>query len=127
MEGRPAGQGLGRAANEIGRRASEQQKASWRLRSVGQDAEQLEQLRQALDLVQHDEPSQGTKLEAGFGEPSLVGWVFEVEPRDRTIARRRQLSSQSRLADLSRAQQNDDGELGQQQPKTIQVVLDCHH
>lgn len=74
---------------------------------IDDSAQRLEKCRRAVDLVDDDEPANlGTQQCIGVREPAAVDRPLEVEVKRPRLSLRRDLSRQSRLADLTRAEQH---------------------
>ena len=123
MECNAPGEGLGGLTEQFGRGAPEHKEPGWRTRPVREYAQQWKHLGQSLDLVQNHEPSKGSQLESGIGEPGEVGGVLEVEPHRRTAARCHQLPGQGGLPYLPRAEKGHDRKLLEQQAHATEMVL----
>ena len=80
-------------------------------RPVHQHAQQLEEPRLALHLVDDDESPGGFERQHRIREPRLVGRVFEIEGRDRLRLCPAHAARQRRLANLPRTDESDDRKL----------------
>jgi hypothetical protein len=79
----PARERFGALAQEIGRSAAQDEELRLRVRPVGQDPKQGEELRAALNLVEDHEPLKRTEGQLRIGEQSQVRGALEVEAGDR--------------------------------------------
>ncbi len=79
------------------------------IRAVSEDAEEGEDVRQALHLVQHDEPFELREREPGVGETRQRRGVLEIEPMDRPRFTLHDPPRERCLADLAGAEDADDG------------------
>ena len=67
------------SAHQLRRRAAQNQEARPRLGPVHQDTEDVEQARQVLDLVQHDEPVEFAQHQLRIGQPADVRLRVQVD------------------------------------------------
>ena len=91
VKGDAPGERLGSLPQQFGRGAPEHKEASRRPRTIGQNAQQLEDARQPMDLVQDHQATQGAELESGIFQPGEVDRVFQIEPGHGIPLRRCQL------------------------------------
>ena len=120
--GDAAGEGLRGLAQQVGRGAAEDEEAGGVPGPVGEHAEQGEEIRPPLDLVDDDETPQGLEREAGVGEPGDVGGILEVEEGGRSPTALHDVAGQSGLADLARAQDPHDRVAQQQASNPLDVA-----
>ena len=101
-----ASQRLGHAAHDVGRSAAEDEKTGVAAGPVHEDAEDVEELRANLNLVQHGESPNLAQDQFGVAEPANVSLRFEVE--DGCVPGRDELPGQRRLAALAGSEQGRD-------------------
>ena len=105
-----------------GRGAAEDEEARGVPGPVGQHAEQREEIRPPLDLVDDDEAPQGLEREAGVREPCDVRGILEVEERGRPSTALHDVAGQGGLADLARAQDPHDRVAQKQVANAVDVA-----
>ena len=115
VERNPSGERLRGLPQEFGRSAPQHEEAGRRTGTVRENAQELEDVGQAVDFVQDHETLERPQLQPRIVQPREVGGILEVEPGHGLGVRRRQLPGERGLPHLPRAQQGDDGELSQQQ------------
>lgn len=122
VEGDAAGQRLGRLLQQGGTGAAEDEEAGRRARPVGEDAQQGEDLRPPLDLVEDDESAQRPQVPSGLPEASDVGRILQIEEGRAAIAACDR-ARQGRLSDLTQAEDRDDRESSQQPAHRTDVFV----
>jgi len=104
----PPGQGLRGLADQVARGAAEDEEARRIPGAVDEHAQEREQLRGTLDLVDDDQPAQPLQGQLGLGQGREVGRVFQVEAGDRGVGQAVGVHACQRgLAALPRAEQRD--------------------
>jgi hypothetical protein len=81
--------------------AAKDEKARWAAWPVSKDAQQREQVRASLDLVDDDQPSEVGQCRRRVVQAMKVGGKLEIEKRDAATRSCRELASQRRLAYLT--------------------------
>ena len=94
--------------------ALQHQEARGGIRPVRQHTQHGEEVRQPLNLVEHDEPAQTLKTELGIGEPREALRVLKVEQGDGPRKTLGHEPRQRRLSDLARPQDADNRALAKQ-------------
>lgn len=99
----------------------------WMTRPVGEHAEDGEDLRQTLDLVEDHEAPKSLEREERLGEAAKIGRALEIEERRRSPEAGRQLSRQGALSDLSGTEQRDDRGGGDEPSETTKGFQTLDH
>ena len=104
----PPGQGFGGLADQVARGTAEDEEARRIPGTVDKHAQEREQLRGTLDLVDDDQPAQPLQGQLGLGQGREVGRVFQVKAGDRGVGQAVGVHACQRgLAALPRAEQRD--------------------
>ena len=118
------GQGLGHAPDQVPGGAAQKQEDGLPLRVVADRAENLEELRDALHLVDHDQPLAASKEPLRSRAERLAnGGHFQVVDRGGPRPRRHDLLGERRLADLPGAQEGGDRRPGESPECRVEKVL----
>ena len=75
----PASKGFRHAPDDLGRGAAEEEEPRLAARPVHQNAQHREQLRDGLDLIEHDEPPLAAEGQLGVLQAAAVWFGLEVE------------------------------------------------
>lgn len=102
-------EGFRRLLNQIARRAAKNEKSGRIVFAINQNANDLEQTRRTLNLVNYHQAFQLLQREHGLLQPSEMGWVLQIEFGNISGRRLGEYASQGRLAALARSQQGNDG------------------
>lgn len=101
-----SGQGFGGLSQELGSSASENEEPRCQRLSVGQYAQQGEEVGAALDLVNDDQTLEGAQGDVRFGQPGETLRILKVEVVERIDVD--ELAGDGRLPALTRPQQRHD-------------------
>ena len=113
------GERFGGLLEQVGRGAAENQEPRRQRLAVGQHAQQREQVRAALDFVDHHQPLERAQGGVRLGEPGEALRVFQVEVVERFG--RHELPGQRGLAALARPEQRHDAAALQRGADQFQV------
>ena len=75
-----SGERLRRLTQEFGRSAPQYEEAGLRAGTVREDAQELEDVGQAVDFVQNHETLERPQFQPGIVQPREIGGILEVEP-----------------------------------------------
>lgn len=117
-----------RLADEIRRGAADHQEPGRPRPAVRQHAKDGEQVGPALQLVDDDQAAQLVQHEARvFQQPIEVGGAFEVQPMRPARILAGDLTSEGRLADLTRPQDRDDRKRAKPPQDLANMFLPGYH
>ena len=125
--GNTSGQGLGGLPQKVRGSTPEDEEATRPLRAVRQDAQDREQIRVALNLVNDDQPLQTLENQHGFGQTGQVFGILQVVEVGRPPQAFRKHSGQRSLADLSCADDPDHRESAEQPEQDRQLSFPFDH
>ena len=123
----PPREGLRGLAEQVGRSAAEDQVPSLRLRAIDEDAEDREEVRTPLDLVDDHQALQMAEGELGLIKACEVVRVLQVVASGETLATVYDLPRERSLAHLPSAEKRDYRMVGEQVLDAIEVALARDH
>jgi hypothetical protein len=121
MEDHPPGKALGRLFKQFRRGTAKNQKACRYILAVRQHPQQGKNIRAQLDFVQHHQPCKLPQSKGRVGKASLIVWIFQIKVTYRTIPSSRKLARKRCLANLPRAKNSHDREIGKLPRKQVMV------
>src|SRR4029079_652220 len=98
------------------RSAAENQEGRWPARTIGENTQDREKLRPALDLIEDHQPSERFESEHRLRQPGERAGILEIEEGRATTDLVGEHPGQRALADLPGAEQRNDGKLPRESP-----------